>query len=72
MLWLMKKMQRSELSLTIKLKKEMNRSALDCHVNYLQNKPQKAIFVPPPPPPKKDISSFELLSLSAWKIINIF
>ena len=63
-------MQRSELSLTIKLKKEMNRSALDCHVNYLQNKPQKAIFVPPPP--KKDISSFELLSLSAWKIINIF
>ena len=62
-------MQRSELSLTIKLKKEMNRSALDCHVNYLQNKPQKAIFVPPP---KKDISSFELLSLSAWKIINIF
>lgn len=25
----------------------MNRSALDCHVNYSQNKPQKAIFVPP-------------------------
>lgn len=71
MLWLMKKMQRSELSLTIKLKKEMNRSALDCHVNYLQNKPQKAVFVPPPPQ-KKDISSFELLSLSTWKIINIF
>lgn len=54
----MKKMQRSELSLTIKLKKEMNRSALDCHVNYLQNKPQKAIFVPPPPSPEKRYFKF--------------
>ena len=36
----------------------MNRSALDCHVNYLQNKPQKAIFVPPPPSPEKRYFKF--------------